>query len=285
MSNLLKRASIINKDERVIDYNQIIKEKIEALRKAAPNNGDGFIEGLHSPQVEQMVDEDGNPIDMSIFGEDVTAATQEADAQEQPDLDEVRAQADAILEDARNQADLILEDARNQAEQIRQDAHDDGFGAGAAEAQNKYEQDKKSLQADFDSKKAALEEEYNELKSKMEPELVNVILEVFKNAIYAISDSDQQIILSLVNHVLQDANISDEFTIKVSHDDYEFMIQNQGKLYCAMNKDIQVDIVEDSKLSKGQCMIEADSGVYDCSLDIQLESLIKSIKLISSSCN
>ena len=285
MSNLLKRASIINKDERVIDYNRIIQEKLDALKKAAPNGSDGFIEGLHSPQVEQMVDEDGNPVDMSIFGEDTAAATQEAEAQEVPDLDEVKAQADAILEDARNQADRILEDARSQAEQIRQDAHDDGFDAGTAEAQNKYEQDKKLLQSDYDSRKAALEKEYNELKAKMEPELVNVILEVFKNAIYAISDSDQQVILSLVNHVLQDANISNEFTIKVSHDDYEFMIQNQGKLYCAMNKDIQADIIEDSKLSKGQCMIEADSGVYDCSLDIQLENLIKSIKLLSSSCN
>lgn len=285
MSNLLKRASIINKDERVIDYNRIIQEKLDALKKVAPKDSDGFIEGLHSPQVEQMVDEDGNPVDMSIFGEDTAAATQEAEAQEVPDLDEVKAQADAILEDARNQADRILEDARSQAEQIRQDAHDDGFDAGTAEAQNKYEQDKKLLQSDYDSRKAALEKEYNELKAKMEPELVNVILEVFKNAIYAISDSDQQVILSLVNHVLQDANISNEFTIKVSHDDYEFMIQNQGKLYCAMNKDIQADIIEDSKLSKGQCLIEADSGVYDCSLDIQLENLIKSIKLLSSSCN
>ena len=285
MSNLLKRASIINKDERVIDYNRIIQEKLDALKKAAPKDSAGFIEGLHSPQVEQMVDEDGNPVDMSIFGEDTAAATQEAEAQEVPDLDEVKAQADAILEDARNQADRILEDARSQAEQIRQDAHDDGFDAGTAEAQNKYEQDKKLLQSDYDSRKAALEKEYNELKAKMEPELVNVILEVFKNAIYAISDSDQQVILSLVNHVLQDANISNEFTIKVSHDDYEFMIQNQGKLYCAMNKDIQADIIEDSKLSKGQCLIEADSGVYDCSLDIQLENLIKSIKLLSSSCN
>lgn len=285
MSNLLKRASIINKDERVIDYNRIIQEKLDALKKGAPKDSDGFIEGLHSPQVEQMVDEDGNPVDMSIFGEDTAAATQEAEAQEVPDFDEVKAQADAILEDARNQADRILEDARSQAEQIRQDAHDDGFDAGTAEAQNKYEQDKKLLQSDYDSRKAALEKEYNELKAKMEPELVNVILEVFKNAIYAISDSDQQVILSLVNHVLQDANISNEFTIKVSHDDYEFMIQNQGKLYCAMNKDIQADIIEDSKLSKGQCLIEADSGVYDCSLDIQLENLIKSIKLLSSSCN
>ena len=90
MSNLLKRASIINKDERVIDYNRIIQEKLDALKKAAPKDSDGFIEGLHSPQVEQMVDEDGNPVDMSICGEDTAAATQEAEAQEVPDLDEVR---------------------------------------------------------------------------------------------------------------------------------------------------------------------------------------------------
>ncbi len=108
MSNLLKRASIINKDERVIDYNRIIQEKLDALKKAAPKDSDGFIEGLHSPQVEQMVHGAGNPVDMSIFGEDTAAATQEAEAQEVPDLDEVKAQADAILEDARNQADRIL---------------------------------------------------------------------------------------------------------------------------------------------------------------------------------
>jgi flagellar assembly protein FliH len=80
---------------------------------------------------------------------------------------------------------------------------------------------------------------------------------------------------------MHNAETSREFVIKVSPDDYNFLVQNQGKIYCAMSKDVQIDIVEDLSMTKNQCIIETDTGVYDCSLDIQLHNLIKEIKLIS----
>jgi flagellar assembly protein FliH len=71
----------------------------------------------------------------------------------------------------------------------------------------------------------------------------------------------------------------------VSKEDYPFLIENQGKIYLASPKDINLNIVEDSDLAKNQCIIETDGGVFDCSLDIQLEQLIKEIKLLSCMAN
>lgn len=272
MSNLLKRATIIDKDKRIIDYNKTVEEKIAMHRKAA--DSDGFVEGLYTSEVEQLVDEDGNPVE---------TPGQAEEAVETINLDEVRAQADAIIEDARAQAEQIVNAANAESDSIRRAAYDESYARALADADALAVQKEMQLNAEYDRKCAQLKAEYDDLKASMEPELVDVILEVFSNVTHAIAEDNKEIVLSLVNHVLQDANISNEFVIKVSKDDYSFMAQNQGKLYCAMNKDIQVDIIEDSKLSKGQCLIQADSGVYDCSLDIQLENLIKEIKILS--CN
>ena len=77
------------------------------------------------------------------------------------------------------------------------------------------------------------------------------------------------------------ADNSKDFIIKVSPDDYKFLVNNQGKIYCAMSKEIQMDIVEDVTMKKNECIIETDTGVFNCSLDIELNNLIKDLKLLS----
>ena len=71
------------------------------------------------------------------------------------------------------------------------------------------------------------------------------------------------------------------FVIKVSPDDYSFLINNQGKIYCAMSREVNIDIVEDVTLERNQCMIETNTGIFNCSLDIELNKLINNIKLLS----
>jgi flagellar assembly protein FliH len=80
---------------------------------------------------------------------------------------------------------------------------------------------------------------------------------------------------------MKNSDISNEFVIRVSPDDYRFLVNNQGKIYCAVSKEVNMDIVEDAAMKKNQCIIESDTGVYDCSLDIELNNLIRDIKLLS----
>ena len=50
MSNLLKVGTTISKSERIIDYNDIIKDRVEAARAASRQkaDSDGFINGLNA---------------------------------------------------------------------------------------------------------------------------------------------------------------------------------------------------------------------------------------------
>ena len=115
----------------------------------------------------------------------------------------------------------------------------------------------------------------------MESDLVEVITEVFGKVIYEIADDDKEIIMKLINGVMENSDMSHEFVIKVSPDDYQYVIDNQGKIYCAMTKDVNIDIFEDKSLNKNECIIETDGGVFNCSLEVEMKNLIKKIKVLS----
>ena len=42
-----------------------------------------------------------------------------------------------------------------------------------------------------------------------------------------------------------------------------------------------MELVEDMTLSRSQCFIETENGIYDCSLDTQLSELKRKLKLLS----
>lgn len=289
MSNLLKRYSVVEKNERVIDYNDVISEKINEMRKNLESTGTGgFVEGLNPPIVEQLLDEDGNPVDMSDFTGDDQEAAGSGDGfvaglnpKQVVDLDAVQAQADEILAQARAEADEILAQARAEAGQVTDAAREDGIQQGRAQAEQEAEELRQRLQQEFDTNRQQLEAQYDEMKAQLEPELVDVLMKVFTNAIQVIGEEDQEVILHLVNHVLHDSDMDSDFVVKVGPDDYKFLTQNQGKIYMSVNNDIQMEIVEDSGLEKNQCLIETATGVINCSLDIQLKSLVKDLKILS----
>ncbi len=58
---------------------------------------------------------------------------------------------------------------------------------------------------------------------------------------------------------------------------YEELIRGDG----AVIGEGSIEIVEDVTMKKNQCIIETGSGMYDCSLDVQLENLIEEIKMLS----
>ena len=141
--------------------------------------------------------------------------------------------------------------------------------------------EKSMNEREYEQKKAQLEKEYNDLKAAIEPELVETITEVFRKITYTVAEDNKEIIIGLINGVMKNSDISNEFVIRVSPDDYRFLVNNQGKIYCAVSKEVNMDIVEDAAMKKNQCIIESDTGVYDCSLDIELNNLIRDIKLLS----
>lgn len=274
MSNLLKRGTTTISEERIIDYNELIKLKLKNIANDRENHGnvdaDGFVNGLKADVVEQLLtgsDEDGE-----------TAQSQEdVNNQIAAALEEANEQAQTI----RDEANEVLAQAHMEARKIIEDAKRTGYEQGAQDAREEYNAKADELARDYEAKKAQLEKEYNDMKASMEPELVETITEVFKKITYTVAEDNKDIIIGLINGVMKNTDISNEFIIKVSPEDYKFLVNNQGKIYCSVSKEVTMDIVEDATMKKNQCIIESDTGVYDCSLDIELNNLIEDIKLLS----
>lgn len=276
MSNLLKKGSIINNDERVIDYNELIRKKMQSIMESRNNemDADGFISGLHADIVEELISDDDT-------ADALTDDSSEGEHQAAASLESINAEAEKIIEDARLQAEQIIADANKNAAAAFEEAKQNGYYEGNAAAQEEADKKQEQLETEYNNRKKELEQEYNDLKEKVEPQLVEVITDVFRKVTGVVAEDNQQIILHLINDVMHNADGSRDYVIKVSPEDYKFLVNNQGKIYCAMSREVNIDIVEDTGLERNQCMIETNTGIFNCSLDIELNNLIKNIKLLS----
>ncbi len=265
MSNLLKSDRIVIKDNKlVIDSNRIIQDILAKRAESVIRNESGT--GI-------IPDEDG-----FICGLD--AATVEEITETENDTD-VRAAADELM----HRAEEALEAAKAEAESIRNSAREEGYAEGIKKAED-YVSDmlkerENTLEKEYLAKHKELEEEYGRKREQLEPELTEVLLDIFSRITHAVSEDKKDMILGLIKNVLDNSEVSRNIFIRVSAEDYSFVSNNRDKLLEAAVPDTVIEVTRDASLKKNQCIIETDAGVFDCSLDIQLENLISDIRLIS----
>ena len=68
----------------------------------------------------------------------------------------------------------------------------------------------------------------------------------------------------------------------VAVEDAIFLRENKDKIIGSSRNDIHIEVVSDPSMKRNECLIDTDTGVYDCSLDIQLENLINDIRILSA---
>ena len=68
----------------------------------------------------------------------------------------------------------------------------------------------------------------------------------------------------------------------ISPDDYDDVMEEKESLdACISYPSTTMEIIEDPLLKENECMIESDSGVFDCSLGVELSELTRKLKLLS----
>lgn len=286
LSNLLKGfyAPVNNSDTRVIDSNELISEKLVHIRNTVSTDGfsgDGFSAGLNPLNVSQVLDESSR-----IIGEEPVAideqAIVEAESKREDILNDARNEADSILSRANEDALSIIENAKMEAERILLEAREQGYAEGAQQANLEAEALKQKVVSEYEEEKNRLVAEYRKKAERIEPELVDVILNIFADITKTISVDKKDMILTLVNNVMSGGEASRNFIIKAAVEDAIFLRENKDKIIGATRNDIHIEIVSDPSMKRNECLIDTDTGVYDCSLDIQLENLINDIRILSA---
>ena len=153
MSNLLKRGTTFISEERIIDYNELIKLKLKNIvsDKESHSNvdADGFVNGLKADVVEQLLtgSEDEN----------------ENEAVDSQNPDDVKNQLAAAIEEANEQARSIKDEANEvlaqahmEAGKIIEDAKRTGYEQGACNAREEYESKAEALEREYEQKRHSL---------------------------------------------------------------------------------------------------------------------------------
>jgi flagellar assembly protein FliH len=219
------------------------------------------------------------PKDFSNDGE-FTQGIQAVLVEKLPSPEEIEDKTSVILEDAREQAKNLIEQAKKEAEKIKNDAYataqkkgyDDGLQQGSRQIQKQA--------ADYEAKARQLQKEYDSSVIELEPKIAEIMAALIEKITGLLVEDKKEVILHLVSRALRNMDKLNEYTIRVSPVDYEYVSERKNLLHSAIGREASIDIVEDTGFIKNQCLIETDLKVIDCSLDVQLKNLITDLKLL-----
>ena len=289
LSNVIKAYSIRydESEKKIIDVNEkadlFQKVYFETFSKseeegaaddsAASSDNEGeFVEGLSFLKVEETEMPD-TPKE-SDANEDTLKIREEILAQAQ-------AEADLLLEQARKQAEEIVLNAKASIEATKmeefQKAKEEGLASGLKEGSDQCERLKKQLKEES----LQLKKDYEDKMKELEPKVGGLLIQFVEKLTGYVLEEKKDIIEYLIGQALAEIENSHTYIIRVSKEDFPVVSVKKEEMLARIKEGSNIEIIEDCILSCGQCLIETDSRVFDCSLDTAKDSLISDLKLLS----
>lgn len=269
----------------VIDSNALVAERIEEWENLRRANASAL------PSFDEEEGEGDEEFTSGIAGEEIDALFDDGEGASNiikagelagPSLEEIEAQAQAIIEEAKDEASRIIEEARSQSMSMRADAVEEGTRQGFDEGYQKGMAEVDGLKQELAERRRALEAEYDELLENLEPRFIETITDVYSHIFGVDLMDNRDILVHLIDSTLRKVESSRTFIVHVSADDYPHVnMQKQTLMEGAVAGRGLIEIIEDIALSKGDCLIETDGGIFDCGVGTQLEELTKKLQVLS----
>ncbi|MBQ9199448.1 MAG: hypothetical protein IJ141_04650 [Lachnospiraceae bacterium] len=200
-------------------------------------------------------------------------------------LDDAMDKAKELREDAQSKANKIIEEAWRDAEKIKDDAYKEGYEHGLEdgnmEAMKRADDYLVNIKKEQEEAKARMLAKNEAYLDDAEQKLVNLTCELIKKISGIVVDDYKPVMLNMINNALNDVESTTKYTIKVCEESYTYVSDNSERIVGAANPNITIDVFADSKLDKGQCIIETDNGIINLSMDIQIQNLITAFKMLS----
>lgn len=279
-SNLLKGHMFSSEQNgqtaRIIDSNSFVNKRLTELAEKMSFEAqlddfsqDEFTAGIKAEDVTDL-----------LFDESELEQGIEENGEEL--LERAKKKAEEILDDAKRQAENVLNDSINRAEQAKIDiynsAKEQGYEEGFKQAQLKIQAERDQLQEQLQEAEAS----FREKEENLEEILVDTITDIYSHIFSVGLDDYRGILLGLIRDTLHNVGGHKEIIIRVSPDDFIY-ISSKKKDFMEFlpSSSVSLEVLDDPSMSKRQCMIETENGIYDCGLDTQLEQLRKKLMLLS----
>lgn len=268
-SNELARRIILKQEE---EYKaKLLEEERERRLEAMRESGEEVPEGMDVDEFLGLVDTISQPEEEPIDMSEQTEAI----------LEEARQNAEQIIADANAQAEEILSAAQLNADAMknlaRQDGEKEGYNEGTQRAAMELQEAQRSMQSEVDK----IQNDYMEKQLQMEREIVEMCLPVFEHVFSVELGGRKDVIYHLLDHCIMKIERTGQMQIKVSDANADFIKSKKDEIQGKVGAEVGLDIIADPLLNDSQCIIETDGGIFDCSIDTELDNLIREIRALS----
>lgn len=164
-----------------------------------------------------------------------------------------------------------MEKIKNQVSDIEQKAKEEGYRYGEELAQQHYS----DLIAEAVEFKERSKQEYDETIAAVEHDILKLVISIAAKIVGDEIRNNQEAILGVVRQTISACSNREKIVLKVSPEDYEFIIENEEKLRSSVKGLDEMEIKRDGTLEKGSCVIDTGFGSVDGSVDVRLESIRK----------
>lgn len=196
-------------------------------------------------------------------------------------MEKTQAESNKIIEEASSKAETYLNQAYERAKQLFEEQKIKGFEEGFEKGYNEgyekgysegKEESDKLIKEELEVKNEYLNMKKNILKST-EEDIINLVITICEKVINQKLEFDNEMIVNLVYKGIESLNATDNLTIIVSKEDYDIVDMFKDKILARASLIENIEIKVDSKLNKGDCILETSKGNVDVSVTYQLDEV------------
>jgi flagellar assembly protein FliH len=248
-----------------------LRREAEAFKVQFEAEKDAMLRAARS-QAESIIKE----AEEAAFQE-VKRKTDEAQSMKRRAEDE----AEQIIADAKIKAQDIESDARQSfdaevkeaVEKGREEGREEGFAEGRAEVERLIQRTQVVLERAQDKRA--------EILTETEQEIIDLVLLISRKVIKVISDNQRNVIISNVVQALRKVKAKGSIIIRVNMADVKLATEHIKDFIQLLEGAKSIQVVEDSTVDSGGCVIETDFGEVDARISSQLAELESRILAIS----
>jgi flagellar assembly protein FliH len=194
---------------------------------------------------------------------------------------EAEAEAQRIIEEAQGNIHQLEEESRLTLEREKKEALDAGRNAGREEG---YAQGQAEVERLIQRTQTVLEraqDKRGEILVETEQEIVDLVLLLTRKVVKAITESQRTVILQNVVQALRKVKSRGNVIIRVNLVDLKLTTEHTKNFIQMMEGVKGIQVVEDSAVDPGGCIIETDFGEIDARIASQLAELEAKIMEVS----
>ena len=190
-------------------------------------------------------------------------------------------EAERITAEAGENARQMEADSRAAFEAERKDAEEQGRNAGRDAG---YEEGRAEVERLIQRTQIVLERAQNkrsEILEETEQEIINLVLLIARKVIKVISENQKNVVISNVIQALRKVKGRGNIVIRVNLADLKLSTEHTKDFISLVEGAKSLQIVEDSSVDEGGCIIETDFGEIDARISSQLAELEAKILEVS----